>query len=77
MTIVKSFRVIRNAAGCTLCGDAIESKSRHDFVVCKCGNLFVDGGLDYIRRGVDEALKNGLPTFIDLSQTYEIEVDYG
>jgi hypothetical protein len=34
-----------------LCGEEIESKHRHDFVMCKCENLFVDGGKDYLRRG--------------------------
>ncbi len=34
---------------CTLCKDIIESKFRHDFVTCKCGNLGVDGGLDYFK----------------------------
>ena len=28
----------------------IESKDRHDFVRCNCGNIAVDGGLDYIKR---------------------------
>ena len=41
----------RNAAKCAKCGDIIESKTRHDFVKCSCGAIFVDGGHDYIRRG--------------------------
>ena len=45
--------IIRNSARCRNCGDEIESKHRHDFVVCKCGAIFVDGGKDYIRRGGD------------------------
>jgi tRNA(Ile2) C34 agmatinyltransferase TiaS len=40
----------KNQATCNKCGDTIESKSRHDFVTCKCGELSVDGGLDYTRR---------------------------
>ena len=36
---------------CTLCGDEIYSNSRHDFVSCKCGDAFVDGGFDYMRCG--------------------------
>lgn len=45
--------IVRNAARCDLpeCGFVIESKHRHDFVECPCGNLFVDGGLSYTRRG--------------------------
>lgn len=42
--------IIRNAAKCLLCGEVIESKYRHDYRACSCGNLHVDGGMDYIRR---------------------------
>lgn len=45
------YKIIRNMAKCFLCGDIIESKHRHDFVRCKCGAIFVDGGIDYLRRG--------------------------
>ncbi len=44
-------KIKRNSAKCMLCGEEIESKHRHDFVMCKCENLFVDGGKDYLRRG--------------------------
>ena len=43
--------IIRNSAKCLLCGDEIESRYRHDFRECKCGNIFVDGGKDYMRGG--------------------------
>jgi hypothetical protein len=36
---------------CIMCDDVIESKHRHDFVKCKCGLSFLDGGDDYIRAG--------------------------
>jgi hypothetical protein len=29
----------------------IESTRRHHWVSCSCGRVFVDGGLDYSRRG--------------------------
>lgn len=45
-------RVIRNAAKCLACGVTVESKHRHDYVVCGCPNqTMVDGGLAYLRRG--------------------------
>lgn len=46
-------RVLRstNKAKCLDCNTIIESKHRHDYVTCKCGNLSVDGGLDYLKRG--------------------------
>lgn len=43
-------KILRNMAKCLDCEDVIESKSVHDFRTCKCGNLSVDGGLDYIKR---------------------------
>lgn len=44
-------KIIRNKARCRQCSDVIESKHVHDFVHCKCGAIFVDGGKDYLRRG--------------------------
>jgi hypothetical protein len=41
-------------AQCKLCGDIIESKYRHDFVSCKCGEIFADGGSDYSRYGATD-----------------------
>ena len=46
-----SKRMTRNAIECRNCHDVIESKHRHDFRTCSCGNVFVDGGLDYHRVG--------------------------
>lgn len=36
---------------CPNCHTAIQSRSVHDFRQCKCGDLFVDGGNDYLRYG--------------------------
>ena len=44
-------KIIRNRAQCNKCKEIIESLFRHDFVMCKCGSIYVDGGLDYHRRG--------------------------
>ena len=38
---------------CKECDNVIESKHRHDFMRCRCGNVFVDGGSDYLRLGFD------------------------
>ena len=43
-------RIIRNAIRCKKCGDAIESKTVHDFRFCSRGSCAVDGGHDYLRR---------------------------
>ena len=45
---------MRNRAQCMKCKDSIESKSRHDFVMCSCGEIFVDGGQDYFRWGAND-----------------------
>ena len=60
-------RITKNAIQCKLCKDIIESKSRHDFVKCKCGACAVDGGHDYLRR----CATNG-ECFIELSESMEI-----
>lgn len=46
---------MRNRARCRICGDVIESKYRHDFVSCKGGHIFIDGGRDYRRAGTLKA----------------------
>ena len=43
-------RIIENSAKCLKCGDKIVSKHKHDYITCSCGNVSVDGGLDYCRR---------------------------
>ena len=62
-----TIKIIRNAVGCLICGDVIESETTHDMVWCSCGNIAVDGGKDYFKI----SCKNfgfGKPTFVDLSQ---------
>lgn len=44
------FHIIKNSAECLKCKCIIESKHRHDFVTCSCGDISVDGGKDYIKR---------------------------
>ena len=43
---------------CRLCGEVIESRSRHDLVWCRCGEVFVDGGPHYLRTGARTSLDN-------------------
>ena len=47
-------KIFTNVIQCKLCGDIIESTSRHNYVKCKCGACAVDGGLDYMRRSFIE-----------------------
>jgi hypothetical protein len=46
--------IIRNSARCRLCKDEIVSTHVHDFKYCKCGEIFVDGGKEYLRRGAND-----------------------
>jgi len=43
-------KIIRNSAKCLNCNEEVESKHRHDFARCSCGNIAVDGGRDYLKR---------------------------
>lgn len=47
----KPRKIKRNAIKCLKCGDVLESKYRHDFQMCSCHSVFVDGGKDYCRVG--------------------------
>ena len=62
-------KIIKNAIRCNLCGDEIESTSRHQYVTCSCGACAVDGGLDYLRRSFKEK-----DCYTELSVTEEEKV---
>lgn len=55
-------------AQCILCGDIMESKHRHDFVYCKCGESWLDGGDDYMR---------GTMTSVPIEENGEKETNNG
>lgn len=63
-------KIIRNSVQCLKCADIIESKHRHDYVTCSCGNVSVDGGKDYLKRSFKT-----VDSWIDLS-IYEEEPTY-
>ena len=60
-------KIIKNAIQCKKCGEIIESKSRHDYVQCKCGSCAVDGGHNYLRRSTADS-----NLYIELSESVEI-----
>jgi hypothetical protein len=66
---------------CLDCEDIIESKHRHDFVRCECGNSFLDGGDDYVRGGgnllplLDEAFDDD--SFLDDYDDYNLGYQAG
>lgn len=43
-------RILRNSAICNSCNEELVSENVHDFKMCGCGELGVDGGNEYIRR---------------------------
>jgi hypothetical protein len=42
--------IFENKAKCLKCGEIIISKNVHNYAICKCGNLAVDGGSWYCKR---------------------------
>lgn len=61
-------KIKSNKAQCKLCQDIIESKSVHDFVECKCGEISVDGGKEYLKRGAMNT-----DNLIELSEYEDVE----
>jgi len=43
------------AIECNECGDAIYSRTHHDFRQCNCGNISVGGGLQYFKYDANPA----------------------
>jgi hypothetical protein len=55
-----------NQAKCLKCDQIVRSKNRHDYKMCKCKNLSVDGGTWYLKRALKDAT-----AFEDLSIRYK------
>lgn len=53
-----------NQVRCKRCGEAITSEHSHDLKWCKCGDVAVDGGKDYLKRLKSRAAAE----FIELSE---------
>ena len=60
----------KNSVKCLLCNTILESKHRHDFVMCPCPNhTFTDGGLSYNKvGGKDLSLIDNLCEYRTLTQ---------
>ncbi len=75
------FKLYKNSATCLKCNTTLDSKHVHDYQVCKCGNLMVDGGLDYIKRGYKLPYQDTIKDMIEYydPETGEIisEIEYG
>lgn len=66
--------LVRNAVRCIACDSILESKTRHDYVKCRCPNeTACDGGLEYQRTlAVDlDKVENLCKYIIMTEQEYE------
>jgi hypothetical protein len=61
----------RSRAQCMKCYDIIESHHRHDFVRCRCGKIFLDGGMDYVRYGAEVLNREHISEHINLLTEYK------
>jgi hypothetical protein len=59
-------------AQCLDCEGYMESKHRHDFVRCECGNAFLDGGDEYIRAGGNIVILDGEQKLYPLQRDPEL-----
>lgn len=57
-------KIKTNKIQCNNCKDIVESTHVHDFKQCSYGNVFTDGGKQYLRRG----FKNSQDDYTDLSE---------
>jgi hypothetical protein len=46
----------RNRVRCRKCLETIESRRAHEYVTCRCGAIWVDGGRDQPRQGGRDAI---------------------
>jgi hypothetical protein len=62
--------ILRNQAMCPKCDDHIMSINRHDYRSCKCGDIAVDGGPDYLRRSFkdEHPIETSISIPVDISR---------
>lgn len=63
-------KIISNKIQCKHCGEIIESKMIHSFIICKCGACSVDEGYYHLSRSYMKSLEE---CFIELSIVEEID----
>ncbi len=49
---------MKNRAKCKLCNSIIQSTMKNDFVTCKCGEIALDGGYEYIHANIRTCKSN-------------------
>lgn len=60
--------ILHNKAVCLKCGDEIESLYPDDIKTCSCGNVWVEGGKDYIHHRYLESSQ-----YLDESEFYNLD----
>jgi len=48
------YTVLCSGVECPVCKEVVVSLGVHDFNRCECGDVFVDGGFDYLRVGYNK-----------------------
>lgn len=69
-------RIIKlNSARCLICNQILVSRSVHDYVTCKCGNLSIDGGNEYIKVASNDYTKVESLHMMEYSDKYDEDGD--
>lgn len=67
--MVKKIKVVlSNRAMCKFCSDIVESSDSFSKNFCRCGKIYVSGGTQNVLQHPEDSL-------INLSETYDMEVD--
>ena len=61
-------KIRRNRLQCKLCGDIIESKYTHDYVMCSCKKCAIDGGKEYVRFSAETYYQQVIISAVKLSE---------
>ncbi len=56
------------AIQCPKCKDVIFSRAHYDFHSCGCGEVFIDGGRDYVRVGFKNVPPIGIEFIVDKTE---------
>ncbi len=65
-SVLHTAKLYVNAAQCLKCNETIYSREEKEFVVCRCGNVKISGGLEYLNRWAEDPMK-----FVELSEWEE------
>lgn len=65
---LKKIRTRVECIQCPNCQDIIYSRTRHDFHYCTCGDVFIDGGFDYLRCGWTKNKPKDLIKYVNASK---------